>query len=296
MITLIYGANALAARHALQKLMSGYAAEEVERYEGAELPRELLPEIFQGASLFSSKKLVIVRDASGQKALWSDLGEWVQRIPEETHLVLVEEVPDKRTKTFKTLQKHARLIECTPLDEREAVEWIIGRVPEMKRDAAKLLVERVGLDQWLLSNELEKILLQDDVSLQAVRDAVEITPQARVFALLDAVLASRVDEVQQLVADCVGREDPYKFFGLLAGQVFQLAVMSAADGRAPEAVAKDIGAHPYPLKKLQAKARQMSRADISHLVKLVARLDEDMKLSKGEPWLLLERTLIQMAK
>src|SRR6478672_8763113 len=108
MVTLLTGPNTYAISRALTAKRASFNGE-TELFDGAELDASRLPDLFQGVSLFSTERLIVIRGASDNKTLWTDLERWVETVPKETEIVLVESSPDKRTKTFKTLQKHATI-------------------------------------------------------------------------------------------------------------------------------------------------------------------------------------------
>lgn len=298
MITLIYGPNTYVAHQAIEELIAGSSAT-IERRDGEDISVDALRELLFGASLFASEQLIIIKNAAKNKALWGALGGWLE-LPEGTQLVLVEEGVDKRTKTFKALQKGATVVVADVLDEARVGQWLITEAKQrgisLQPKEARFLVERVGTDQWLLHHALEKLLLAGDASSATIVQLVEATPQANAFALLDAAFQGKVSELKRLLVDCAAQEDPYKFFGLLANQVFQLCVVMAADSRTAEQIAKDIGAHPYPLKKLQVIGRKLSDAEVKRVVETVAALDDQLKSSAGEPWLLIENALMRIAR
>jgi DNA polymerase III delta subunit len=90
-------------------------------------------------------------------------------------------------------------------------------------------------------------------------------------------------------------EDPYRLFGLLSSQGFQLAALSITDKASGE-VAKELGAHPFVLSKLAPHARKLGPLGARKLIEALAEADSGMKTSSGEPWLLVERALIKIAR
>lgn len=300
MITFIYGPNSYEIQQKISSIVKVYPVDAIDRRDGAEIDVNELPELLHGMSLFATERVVVIKNLASNKQVWEYLARQIEAIPSETHLVLVETNPDKRTKTFKALQKVAEVVICEDLNEAQAITWLTNEAKRqhstIEKAAARELVERVGTDQWQLAHELEKLLLVGDTSVEKITQTVETTPQANVFALLDAAFAGSQEKVKELLAICATKEDPYKFFGLLAGQIFQLAVVANAEGRAVEQIAKDISAHPYPLKKLQSLAHRANKQNILYVAKVVAKLDDQIKSSAGEPWLLIESALMKIAK
>ncbi len=299
MITLLTGANSYAAREFLDEISKKYDFHGISRRDGSELEVENLSELLQGASLFAEERLVIIKDASSNKTMWMALEEWIEKVPEEVHLVLIESNPDKRTKTFKTLQKVAEVKELKELTEYEAAKWLVQHTRQYEQDIAQAeaayLVDKVGTDQWQLSHELQKLLAVNDTSKQRIDAVVEPTPQANVFALIDAALQGRKVVIAEQIKILETQEDPYRLFGLLASQVFQLATLSRAKDMSVDQIAKDLKTHPYPLKKLKPLANKLGKREVIKIVDTVSELDIQLKTSVGDPWLLLERSLLKIA-
>jgi len=302
MVHLFFGENSYAIRQAVNELARAVRAQAgeqaVERFEGDQLESKELANILQGTTLFAAEKLVVITNASKNKALWVELEKYIEAMPEGTDLVLVETAPDRRTKTFKLLQKHATVKEERALSHAEAARWLVAAAKErggvLSAKQATQLVELAGTDQWRLSNELDK-LLAHGISNDAIEQLVEPTPQASVFALLDAALHRNRQAVVSQLATVKTAEDPYMLFGLLSTQVVQLAALVHGNGRLPEEIAKTLGVHPFPLKKLTPLARQTSPSELGGIIEVVATLDMQLKSTGLDPWLLMEQALSKIA-
>ena len=299
MITLLTGPNTYAIREFLDEVGQRYGPHASSLRSGSELNVDNLPQLLQGTSLFAEDRLVVIKEASSNKIIWTELASWLDKVPDEVHLVIVEKSPDKRTKTYKVLQKSAQKKDATNLNEFEATKWLEEHAKKQNKNIAHneaaYLVDRVGVDQWQLRSELEKLLLMNDTSKQRIDDIVEAAPQANVFLLIDAALQGRREMISSQIKILETQEDPYRLFGLLSSQVFQLVVLQNAKDLSVDAIAKDISTHPYPLKKLKPLADKLSKREVLDIVTTVASLDLQLKRSAGDPWLLLERALVKIS-
>lgn len=303
MIALVVGTNSYAAKQTVDALAKRYYAEHgahsVERYEAADIEPQQLAEVLTGVNLFATERLVIIKNVLSDSTVRDTLLAIIERIAEGVHVVLVETSPDKRTKLFKLLQKNATIATCDMLSEQQATQWLVdearAREGTITRDSAAELVRRVGTDQWQLSSELGKLLLIGDTSKAAIERVVERTPQADVFALLDAALGSRPEHVRRLLIDVQTKEEPYQLFGLLAAQVFQLSLLHAGAGKRPGEIAADTGMHPYPLQKMQPIAAVLDKKSLRYIVNCVSDCDLQLKSSVAPPWTLLEQALMKIA-
>jgi len=60
-------------------------------------------------------------------------------------------------------------------------------------------------------------------------------------------------------------------------------------------VSKDFGIHPYVVSKLKSIANRLKISGVKKIISIFTELDDDIKISKAEPWLLVERALIKVA-
>ncbi|HEV7952378.1 MAG TPA: DNA polymerase III subunit delta [Candidatus Saccharimonadales bacterium] len=301
MITILSGENSFEVQRALRVIIHGFGGA-VEKVDGSELELKQLPDLLMGGTLFADKRLIVIKQLSDNKAIWPIFSDWLPRVSDDIHLVLVESKLDKRTKTYKDLQKIATVTEYPAWTERDtskAEQWVAGeaRAHDMDIDSAsvRLLVQRVGADQWLLYQALQKLSVLDVITQERIIDIIEANPIENVFDLFESALRGNSAKVKQMIATLELSEDPYRLFGLLSGQAFQLAALAVAGDKPSAQVAKDLGVHPYGLSKLSSHAHHLGRLGVKRVIGAFAEADAGMKSSAIDPWLLIERALIKTA-
>lgn len=301
MITVLSGENSFEVQQALQAVIRGFDGT-VEKIDGSELDLKQLPDLIMGGTLFADKRLVVVKQLSENKAIWPVFSDWLPRISDDIHLVLVEPKLDKRTKTYKDLQKVANLTDYPAWSERDiskAEQWVAGEARslgcEMDHACVRLLVQRVGPDQWLLHQALQKLAVVDRVTPEVITDIIDANPVENVFDLFESALRGNTGRVKQMIETLELSEDPYRLFGLLSGQAFQLAALAVAGDKPSAEVAKDLGVHPYGLSKLSSYAHKLGRPGAKKVIAAFAEADSAMKSSATDPWLLLERAVMKVA-
>lgn len=296
MITVLTGPNSYAIAEAVRERVKGFDGE-AEKLDAGELEPRHLPDLFMGASLFSPNRLVVLRGASTNKTLWSELEQWIERVPKETEILLIETNPDKRTRTYKLLQKHATVKEFAELNEAELASWLQMHARtlgvEVQPDVLRYLISYVGRDQWRLRSELDKLLLAEKpLTKELIQDVSEPYPEATAFELLDGVFSGSDARVHELLSLLREREDPYQFFGLLSSQVLALYAIQCGGGRRPDEIAKDMALHPFVVRKLTGVANKLGKKSIERLIAELAHADERIKTSGVDPWRQLEITLL----
>jgi DNA polymerase III subunit delta len=296
MITVLTGPNSYAIAEAVRERIQAFEGD-AEKIDAADLEPRHLPDLFMGVSLFASRRLIVLRGASVNKTLWPELEHWIERVPEETEILLIESSPDKRTRTYKLLQKHATIKEFSEPSEAELASWLQTHArtagAEIQPDVLRYLISYVGRDQWRLKSELDKLLLAEKpVTKELIQDVAEPYPEATAFELLDGVFSGSESRVHQLLALLREREDPYQFFGLLSSQVLALYAIQCGGSRRPDEIAKDMALHPFVVRKLTGVASKLGKKGVERLIGQLAHADERIKTSGVDPWRQLEITLL----
>lgn len=299
MITLIVGENSYGVRQARQRLTAQFTGES-EVLDGSQFTAEQLADLTMGASLFASKRLVFIKGISQQKSLWNELDMWLERVRHDTHIVMIEPKPDKRTKSYKWLLKHAEVVNCGPLNERELGSWLIDEARVQRIDLtqtqARQLIARAGLEQWDLSSAVQKLSLSNKPITEAlIADLIDANPQATAFELLDAVMARDSKRTKKLLLDVRQTEDAYKCMGLLASQLYTLAGCVYGGSRTSQTIAKDLSVHPYVAQQMQKASRRMNPDEVKYMSQVLHTADVQMKTTGADPWTILELALSQMS-
>jgi DNA polymerase III delta subunit len=298
MITWFTGENTFAIQQAVKAVVETFDGI-AERIDGTTLELKNIPDLLMGGTLFAEKRLVIIKDLSQNSAVWEKLPEWIDRVSNDIDVILIDGKPDKRTTGYKEVKKRVILKEFPVWGERDqalAESWTVKYADtlalHLDKRLAHHIVERVGLDQWQLANGLEKISLLETVTPQTIDDIIEPNTSENVFQLFELALDGQSEAIHDMIRTLELSEDPYKLFALLSSQAFQLAAVASAGPS--DNPAKDFGIHPYVAEKLSRRGNRLGSRGSARVLSSFAQADADMKRSKGEPWLLIERTLLSI--
>jgi len=265
------------------------------------LTPENLRELFGAQTLFSETRCIVLKQSSGNKAIWGELGEILEGLSDDITLIIVEDQPDKRTKTYKALKKHTTVKEFPSWTERDtnfAIEWMLGEAKKrnipLKSRHARQVIQQVGVEQGRLASALEKIELMPIITPEAIEASIETHAVDNVLLLLETALRGDTDRLQTLIKNLRLAEDAYRVFGLLASQMTQLAAL-AYSNESPGEVAQKIGAPPFVLSKLAPFAARLSENSMRELLEWTAETDMQMKSVSIDPWILVEQLLLKIA-
>ncbi|MDR2063665.1 MAG: hypothetical protein LBQ02_02645 [Candidatus Nomurabacteria bacterium] len=145
MLKVFVGDDRVRITGAIQRLAEqcGVAPEQV---NAETLRRGDLPSIFFGTSLFSDKRLVVVKDFSENVAAWEALPDFLEKVAEhrDVTVVLFEKNLDKRTNIFKQLKQHAEVCEMwLPKVDEKAVFKVFGLALSGRHAEAVQAIEKI---------------------------------------------------------------------------------------------------------------------------------------------------------
>jgi DNA polymerase-3 subunit delta len=277
------GENAFGLGAELKKLTASFLAEHdefgIERLDGEEADYARLQESLTSLPFLADKKLIVLRRPSANKEFTERAEELLNNIPDTTDVVIIEPKLDKRLAYYKQLKKQTDFREFKELDVPGLARWLVAeatsRGGKISQVDATYLVDRVGANQQLLSNELEKLLLHSaQISRQSIDLLTEATPQSTIFELLEAAFAGNAKRAMQLYKEQrVLKVEPPQIVAMLAWQLHVIALIKAAQDRSADQIAAEAKLSPYVVKKSQSIARKLTIADLKTLVRDLLAID-----------------------
>jgi DNA polymerase III delta subunit len=196
----------------------------------------------------------------------TELESLVLAVPESHHLIIFEPTLTSVPAIFKTTTRLIKVIAGEPPRGPALIAWIesaaLGAESRIDRRTAQRLAETLYPQTWQrkpsnprydrppdlarLKAEIEKLALAahpGPITVDYVALLTPSVPHQRVFRFLDAALMgdlrTGLDELERLIS---GGEEPAMLLAQLLGQMELATVASAAGGRNPDAVARDLGA------------------------------------------------------
>jgi DNA polymerase III delta subunit len=242
------------------------------------VPRRVVV-VFQAQALLAPK-----RESEAATRAIGDLEALFTSPEPQTTLVLVSTPLDKRTRMFKALQKHATIVACGVIEDLAGAEqWIRSRIREqgieIEPAAARWLGQMAGFPQRFdpksphgdigrLRGEVDRLLLytlgQKKISVDDARQMAGPAALQDDWAITNAIEAGQTAEALR-----------------------QLALMF--DGGAP--AEKILGQLGW---MVRAKFPVVAPGHVSSAIASLFRTDLDLKLSMGDPRILIERLIVEL--
>lgn len=289
MVTVLVGANAFLIRRELQKFSASFVREygnlALERLEGEHIELEQILDAVASVSFLSAQKMVFVSNLSQNKFAAEHIEHILESVADTTHLILYESSVDKRTVFYKTLKKQTDFREYNELDEHGLIRWIIEEAKQasgsISRGDAQLLVQRLGTNQMLLFNELQKLLTHDpNITREHIEALTELSPQSKIFDLLDAALAGNHKRALSLYDDQrAQRVEPQYILAMITWQLQNLAYVVFAKGKNASQIASEAKVNPYVVSKAQVTAKRLNPQKLKLNISRALNIDIQSKTS-----------------
>ena len=212
-----------------------------------------------------------------------------------------------------TMGSYCGIVELARVEEGEAVRWIseycaIREVPvKMDADGARELVDALGGDMMMISNELEKLMLyvgaRNRITLGDVETMVLAAKQRSLYELTDAI--SSKDRVRALeILDAMlssgdGEEAAIGHIYMLAKTFRQMLVILERNVRDQRmlwaALWQGFRVPPFAADDIIKQARRYkSRRDLTRAIRLVAKADLALRSNPVSKRMVLERLVMDL--
>lgn len=313
-----------------------YSAEAIVFFDAQETPdQQLIDRLKQelSPSLFSSKKLIIVKGGLPQKASQEDLGEFfistIPNIPKDYFLVFWQtQKPDGRlsfTKKFTGMvtvnefelpqgkafnswlsSEASRLGGKISPDAAELLAVMLGRdLGEEKKVGGKVIFRKEAFDLWQANSEIQKLVTaKTEIGKEQVKALVRAKILDSVFALTDRIVAGDRQGAFQALENFLATSSTdekatfIKIIGLLAEQVRSLLLISllSAQGLGQDEIAEKLGWSAGRVFITTKNARGISLARFKGLLARLLTIDLKTKTSEPNLSLLIDQFIVEATK
>ena len=276
------------------------------RFSGKDIPEGDVIAQAETMPFFADRRVILVEDSGFFKNKTEELPEYLAKLPEYLVLIFSEEEVDKRTKTFKMVQKYGHVTEFAQQKEDMLVRWVFSR---MKREGKKIrssdmqhFLAAAGSDMANIDNELEKLLCycaDREVITTADIDAV-CAPQLtnQIFDMVRAVAEHRQKDALDLYYDLLAlKEKPMRILYLISRQfqqLLQIGDMSRA-GLPQSEIAAKAGVPPFVVRRSQGLLRRYSERSLRDILQSLTQAEEDVKTGRLDERLSVELAIVELS-
>ena len=210
-----------------------------------------------------------------------------------------------------TMGQYCGIVELARVEEGEAVRWIAeycsGREVKMDADGARELVDALGGDMMMISNELEKLILyvgeKKRITLGDVETMVLAAKQRSLYELTDAISSKErvraLEVLDAILSSGDGEEAAIGHIYMLAKTFRQMLVILERNVRDQRmlwaALWQGFRVPPFAADDIIKQARRYkSRRELTRAIRLVAKADLALRSNPVSKRMVLERLVMDL--
>lgn len=274
-----------------------------------------LENIFSAQGLFSTKKLVIIKNSmtkgssEQQKEILAILKSNPNLEKDSDTLVIFFEAgsPKKNGALYKFLFKIAKKQEFVPLEGIVLANWAIAflkmlsSTASFSKSALNILLASTGNDLFVLSNEITKLVsyknggeITDADVILLVKSKVDST----MFETIEALSSGNKSRALTLLHEQIAKgEDVFYVLSMYTYQIRTLLKIGdfywQGMTSAPQ-IAQASGIHPYVVQKSLSQIRNLSEEKTKQMLRDLAEIDMNAKTGKIDPLLALDTFIVSL--
>src|SRR3989344_1575448 len=311
MIIFLYGEDSYRSKQKLEEIVNHYKASRKDwlnlmYIDAGQIEFSDFYNNFKVFSIFSEKKLIIVKNLFSNKKFQEDFLEELKKLEDLKDVMVVYEpdVVDQRIKLFKELTKNCKSQEFKLLDGRILKAWAQKEFNALNQkinlDALDLFLSYVGNYLWRASSEIKKLhdfkqsltVKKEDIEL-LVRPKIEVD----IFKTIDALAAKNKKQAFLFLQQHLDNGDnPLYLLSMITYQFRNLLTVKqlAQKGLMYDSIIKKSGLHPFVVKKNYFQCHQFSFEELKHIYHKIFQIDLDIKTGRIEPETALDLLISQI--
>ena len=307
---LLYGPEVYLRKQLRDRLLGALVAPEEEinftRFEGKGTEEGSVIAQAETMPFFAERRVLLIEDSGFFKNKTEELAEYLAEIPAYAVLIFSESEVDKRTRTFKAMQKAGHIVECAEQHEDVLIRWILSRLKKEKKNITQKTMQHflhmTGADMTRIDNELEKLLCycaEKEVITDADVDAVctaQVTNQ--IFEMVRLVTEHRQKEALDLYYDLLSlKERPMGILFLIGRQFNQLLQIGGMrrEGMSQNDIASVIRIPPFAVRRSLGLAEKYSEAQLHEILEKLTQMEEDVKTGRLDETLSVELAIVGLS-
>jgi len=210
-----------------------------------------------------------------------------------------------------TMGQYCGMVELARVEEGEAVRWIseygAGREVKIESDGARELVDALGGDMMMISNELEKLILyvgeKKRITLGDVETMVLAAKQRSLYELTDAISSKdrirALEVLDAILASGEGEEAAIGHIYMLAKTFRQMLIILERNVRDQRmlwaALWQGFRVPPFAADDIIKQARRYkNRRELTRAIRLVAKADLALRSNPVSKRMVLERLVMEL--
>lgn len=247
--------------------------------------------------LFSKRKLVILKHIEGLSREYNNkLISLLDTIKQSTVILVLVGLPDK------VLLKKVTAVGLV-LDYFRIKIWDISKFvreqflangKNVTDRAVEFICIKLGNDTSIIKQEIEKIAAYASsqvVDIKEIEPVVSSNATARIFDLIDAVMAGDISLALRKFVPVCSQERPSFILGMLKRHY---RLVARSKGLSADQIEKNLKQHQFVAKKLSQQAKKFDITKMRHVFQILLLAEKDAKYG-GDDLFAVQKAIIELS-
>ena len=273
------------------------------RFSGVNTELKEVSESALTMPFFADKRVILLDGTEWFKRSNDEVATFFAEIPETSLVIFTEVSVDKRTNTYKALDKAGHAADFEELKEADVQKWICREVDrnhlKITVGAVNALMDATGPDLSALHNELEKLyaycMEKDAIERADVEELTHMRATDRIFDMIEFMATKRKDDALKLYYDLLElREQPLRILNMLERQFRLLIAVKDLRGRGlnKNQIADKLQIKPFVADKCIGQAGHFEMRELKKALRDAAQFEKEAKSGGIQDRMAVEMLLI----
>lgn len=273
-------------------------------FEGKGVDVREVIDLAETLPFFAERRLLVFENTGFFKNAGAEMADYIKEMPETSYLIFIETEIDKRSKLFKAVKAHGRIVELKRQDETTLVRWIMGIVKKEGKQITEATVRhflvKVGDDMGKIQRELEKLFCfcmeRPEITVADVEEICTTQITNHIFDMVDAVANKQQKKALDYYYNLLTlKEPPMRILYLLTRQFKLLLEVKELErlGYGQKDIASKSGLMPFLVGKYRAQAKSFKRRELRQIVEAGVQTEENVKTGRMGDVLSVELFLVK---
>ncbi|MEI8187427.1 MAG: DNA polymerase III subunit delta [Candidatus Saccharibacteria bacterium] len=287
MIYVITGKNDFLRTESLKQKISDFSKKHgelsIEKISSDKADYKSIISAISSLPFLVDRKMIILEEPGQIKEFAEAIDEVFGLVSDNIDVLIYEPRIDKRSSYYKSLKKIKNFTEYSELRPNEISRWAEQYVKQnngkISSANAFKIVDRVGSNQMLIKNEIDKLLLYgQEISTDTIEGMTDQIPRSTIFQLLDNSLRGNKRAVIEIYEQQKKlKVEAMQIMSLLIWQLHILAIIKTSQSTSTNEIVSLTGLSPFSVENGLKLLRQINFAQLSSIIDRTLELDIKMK-------------------
>jgi DNA polymerase-3 subunit delta len=259
-------------------------------FEGKGIDTAEVKSVANTMPFFSDRRLILIEN-SGFFKNQSDLADYMESIPETTHIVFVESEVDKRNRLYKAVKNVGNISEMNAMDEKNLKLWVATLLDKdnkkIAEDTILYLLNKIGSDMENIQNEVEKLICyaydREIITKEDIDEVCTAQITGKIFLMVDSIGNRQQKKALDLYYDLLAlKEKPMSILILITRQ-FNILVQVKnllSLGFNNTVISQKTGLMPFTISKYVSQSKNFTTDVLISALKSSADIEEMIKTGR----------------